>query len=275
MRGKNVEFGKGRSTMCRLITGIYIFLFISSATCLLAAEQDIIEEINEYGGRTFEISNQDGSFIRIFYDDDEIKIKEETIFTIDYPVENGLDKIISYYAFDKKVKEERIFSNRVSENTLIKKTIDHFDRFADPNDKSAILKTENHFLDEYNGRNVVYWKDGMKAKIEWFYPLNIDGIEKNIIYFDDKEMSIRVESFYTEKTRREKGFKRRVYYNEYSPNKYFRKARQEWFYTDEYAERNKGVAKRIEVFHYSAGSPVRIETNHFNRKGEKIFGPVD
>ncbi len=257
--------------MKRVIAGIFAVFLFSAGACLSAAEQDIIDENNEFGGRTFEISNQDGSFIRIFHDDDEIKIKEEMIFSIDYPIENGLDKIISYFAFDKKVREEKIFSNRVAENTLIKKTIDHFDRFADPKDKNAITKTENHFLDAYNGRNIVYWKNGIKTKIEWYYPLNIDGIEKNVIYFDDKEMAIKVESFYTEKTRREKGYSHRIYFNEYSPNKYFRKSRQEWYYTDDFAGRNKGIAKQIDVFHYSSGNQVRIETNRFNKKGEKIF----
>ena len=67
------------------------------------------------------------------------------------------------------------------------------------------------------------------------------------------------------------GVVRRLYTNEYSPNNYFRKARQETYFTDEYAALNDGVAKQIEVFHYSPGMPVRIETNQFNKKGEKIF----
>lgn len=255
----------------RLTVMMIISLLIFYGGSLGAAEQDIIDENNEFGGRTFEISNQDGSFIRIYYDDDEIKIKEEMIFTIDYPVENGLDKIVSYFAFDKKVREERIFSPRVSENTLIKKIVNHFDRFADPNDKSAIIRTENHFLNAYNGYNVVYREKGLKKRIEWFYPLNMDGIKKNIIYFDDREMGTRVESFYTEKTVREKGTVRRVYFNEFSPNKYFRKARQETYYSDEWAAQHNGIATMVEVFHYSSGNKVRIEINRFNKKGEKIF----
>ncbi len=213
--------------------------------------------------------------MRLYYDDDEIKIKEETIFSIDYPVENGLDKIVSYFAFDKKVREEKIYSNRVSENTLIKRSIDYYDRFADPNDKAAIIKTENHFLDAYNGYNVVYRENGLKKKIEWYYPLNVDGIKKNVIYFDDKEMGFRVESFFTEKTRREKGYLKRIYFNEYSPNKYFRKVRQEVYYTDEFIEQNGGMAKQIDVFHYSSGNQVRIETNKFDKKGMKIFGKMN
>lgn len=258
-----------------LMASMLLFFLGLSGSYLLAAEQDVVDENNEFGGRTLEINKQDGSYIRVFFDDDEVKIKEEVIFTIDYPIENGLEKIISYFAFDKKVREERIYSNRISENTLVKRTIDHFDRFADPKDKSAIIKTENHFLDEFNGFNIVYRENGLKKKIEWFYPLNIDGIEKNVIYFDDKEMGVRVESFYTEKTRREKGFLRRVYFNEYSPNKYFRKARQEMYYTEEYAARNQGVFRQVEVFHYSPDNRVRVETNRFNKKGKKIFNAMN
>lgn len=234
--------------------------------------QDVIDDNNEFGGRTLEINNQDGSFIRIFYDDDEIKIKEEKIFSIDYPVENGLVKIVSHFAFDKKVREERIFTNRVAEATLISRKIYHFDRFADPDDKSAIIRTENHFLDEYNGYNIVYWENGKKKKIEWFYPLNVDGIAKNVLYFDEREMAVKVESFYTEKTRKEKGLERRIYYNEYSPNNYFRKSREEFYYTREYANNNNGIALRVDVFHYRPGSPVRVETHYFDEKGNRIFG---
>jgi len=259
--------------LCRqLILVVFVVLLAAAGKYpLLAVEQDVIDQNNEFGGRTFEISNQDGSFIRVYYDDDETKIKEEIIYTIDYPVENGLDKVISYFAFDKKIREEKVFSGRISENTLIKRTIDHYDRFADPGVKSAIVKTENHFLDEYNGYNIIYRENGKKTRIEWFYPLNVDGINKNIIYFDDREMGVKVESFFTEKTMLEKGHIKRVYYNEYSPNKYFRKSRQETYYTDEYASVNKGVAVQIEVFHYEAGENVRVETNRFNKKGEKIF----
>ncbi|MBU2645963.1 hypothetical protein KKI24_14755 [bacterium] len=261
--------------MKRLLLVCITLVLVWSGGISLGADQDVIDENNEFGGRTLEISNQDGSFVRVYYDDDEIKIKSETVFTIDYPVENGLDMIIDYFAFDKKVKEERIYSNRFAEETLIKKTIDYFDRFADPLTNAAIIKTENHFLDAYNGYNVIYREKGLKTKIEWFYPLNIDGIEKNVIYFDEKEIGIKVESFYTEKTTREKGYQRRVYFNEYSPSKYFRKARQEMYYTDAFAEQNNGASKQIDVFHYSSGNDFEVETHWFNKKGEKIPGPVD
>ena len=261
--------------MKKLLLGILVIFLVWGGGPLFAAEQEVIDENNEFGGRTLEISNKDGSFIRVYYDDDEIKLKEETIFSLDYPVDNGLDMIVVYYAFEKKVREERVYSNRVSETTLIKRTIDHFNRFADSQDKKAIIKTENHFLEAFNGYNVIYRKDGLKTKIEWFYPLNIDGIEKNVIYFDEKEMGTKVETFFTEKTRREKGTHRRVYYNEYSPNKYFRKVRQEMFYTDAYAEQHNGVASQIDIFHYSSGNEFKAETNRFNKKGEKIFEPMN
>ncbi len=261
--------------MKRVLLGFIALFLVWGGGLLFAADQEVINENNEYGGRTLEINNQDGSFIRVYYDDDEILLKEEIIFSIDYPVDNGLDMIIVHYAFEKKVREERVFSNRVSETTLIKKTIDHFDRFADPQDKKAITKTENHFLDAYNGYNVIYRKNGLKRKIEWFYPLNIDGIKKNIIYFDDKEMGTKVETFYTEKTMREKGILRRVYYNEYSPNKYFRKVRQEMYYTDSYAEQHGSVSSQIDIFHYSSGKEIRVETNKLNKEGKRIVTPMN
>ncbi|NQU62836.1 MAG: hypothetical protein HQ517_00925 [SAR324 cluster bacterium] len=256
--------------MKRLLLGGIIFFLGWNGGFLFGADQEVIDENNQYGGRTIEIPNKDGSFIREYYDDDEIKLKKEIIFGVDYPVDNGLERIIIHYAFEKKVEEEKIFSNRVAETTLIKKTIVHFDRFSDPDDKKAITKTENHFLDSYNGYNVIYREKGLKTKIEWFYPLNVDGIEKNVIYFDDKEMGTKVETFFTEKTRREKGTFRRVYYNEFSPDRYFRKVRQEMYFTDSYTEQNNGVASQIEIFHYYSQNEFTSEINRFNKKGEMI-----
>jgi len=96
-----------------------------------------------------------------------------------------------------------------------------------------------------------------------------------VIYFDDREMGVRIESFFTEKTQREKGFSKRICYNEYSPNKYFRKVRQEVYYTDAFSEKNGGIAKQIDVFHYTSGNQVRIESTRFDKKGMKILGKMN
>lgn len=249
---------------------LIVFLF---GSCLLfscqaanAAEKEIISSNNEYGGETVEITTEDYSFIRIYYDADYSKVKEETIFTEDYPVNNGLRRLIIYYSFDKKIKEERIYSNSLTQNTKIRKSIDYYDRFTGLKEKS-----ENHFAKPYSGYNVIYKNNEAITRIEWYYPENIDGISHNIVYFDKNGMGTKVESFYTEKTSKENGYFKRIYYNEYSPDNYFRKKRQEWYYTNDFSVLNNGKFKMIQNFYYPPGESTKIETHFFDKEGQEVF----
>ena len=57
---------------------------------------------------TVEVIKDDNSKIRTFFDADGARVKIVTVYTIDYPIDNGLEKQVEYYSFDKKIKEERI-----------------------------------------------------------------------------------------------------------------------------------------------------------------------
>jgi len=231
----------------------------------LAEEREVIDANNEYGGETIETIRDDFTYLRQYFDADLSKVREEITYTREYPINNGLEKVIMHYFFEKLIKEEKIFKNSVVKDTKIEKTIQYFDRFS-----GEKLKTENYFVSPYSGYNVIFEKDGSKERIEWHYPDNIDGISKNIIYFDKNGLGVKVVSFYTEKTIREQGYYKRIYFNEFGPDNYFRKMKQEWFYTSEHAKNNEGKAKKIEHFHYKPGTIVRVETNFFDETGKKI-----
>lgn len=249
----------------RSILWSVIFLVISQG---LSAQQNrlVVEENNVYGGQTVEYRDSDDSMILEFYDDDEIMIKQERVFTTEYPIDNGLRKIVTYYSFEKKTKEEKIYSSRISQSTLIERTIDYYDRFT-----GLKTKSENHFIDAFPGHNIIYRENGKKTRIEWYYPHNMNGIIKHIVYFDAKEKAAKVESFYSEKTTAEEGYYRRVYYNNYTPNNYFRKTVEEIFFTDEYANQHDGVSKVIKHFHYRPGKLFDIEIHLFDKEDKKLF----
>jgi hypothetical protein len=220
---------------------------------------------NEFGGQTIEQARDDFSIFSVFYDGDGNKVKETTVFTSDYPIDNNLTRLNVHFYFGKKTEEERVYSSSYSNRTLISRSIDHFDR-----NTGELIRTENHFIQPFTEYNVLYRENGKKKKIEWHYPDTIEGIEKNVSYLDDDERIVMTESFFTEKTAQERGFYKRIYYITYNINKYMGKSRQEWFYTDEYAKKNNGVIKKVELFHYALGKPVSNETILYGQNNQLI-----
>ncbi|MCG8337727.1 MAG: hypothetical protein MJE63_24765 [Proteobacteria bacterium] len=244
---------------------VAVFLFFTlTAEVFSQTRKEVISEKNEFGGRTIEYTQGDYSIYTEYFDVDGNKAKEETIFSSDYPIDNNLRRLNVYYFFGKKTYEERIFTSSYASRTLIKRSIDHFDRHT-----GDLIRRENHFVRPFTEYNVIFRENGKKTIIEWHYPDNIDGIKKNVSYLDDNEQIVRTESFYTDKTIEEKGYFKRIYYTEYNINKYKRKSRQEWYYTPEYAEQNHGIVKKVELFHYALARPVRVESFYYDKE-EKL-----
>lgn len=254
-----------RISVYSVIVSVFIFLLSTPASELYSqTRKEVISEKNEFGGRTIEYTQGDYSIYTEYFDVDGNKAKEETIFASDYPIDNNLRRLNVYYFFGKKTHEERIYTSSYASRTLIKRSIDHFDRHT-----GDLIRRENHFVRPFTEYNVIFREDGKKTIIEWHYPDNIEGIKKNVSYLDDNEQVVRTESFYTEKTTEEKGYFKRIYFTEYNINKYKRKSRQEWYYTPEYAKQNHGIVKKVELFHYALARPVRIESFYYD-KDEKL-----
>jgi hypothetical protein len=242
-----------------------ITLLLFSLVSIRGERKEIVADRNEYGGETVEYSRDDFSILTIYLDGDGNKAKEEVIYTNDYPIDNDLARVITYYFFGKKVREETIFTSNYAARTLIKRTIDNYNRST-----GKLLNSENYFIRPYSGYNVVFRESGKKRKIEWYYPEIKDGILKNINYLDDSERVVKTESYYSDKTALEKGYYKRVYYSSFNLNQYVRKSRQEWFYTKEYGKNNYGKFKKVELFHYSLGKPVRVEIAYYDQEGQYL-----
>lgn len=248
-----------------ILKGLFLIILLSITSIAVSAEKEVVDTNNEFGGETIEIIRDDFTNVQQFFDADLSMVKEEITYQSDFPINNGLRKVIKHYFFERLVKEEKIFNRDIVNNTKIERTVDYFDRFT-----GEKLKTENYFINPYSGYNVIFKKKNARHRIEWHYPDNTDGISKNIIYFDKNGLGVKVESYFTEKTVREKGYFKRIYFNEFGPDNYFRKMKQEWYYTFQYTKNNNGKSKKIEHFHYQSGRTVKVETNFFNEAGEKI-----
>ena len=236
-----------------------ILLFSANAT-LKAQTREIINTQNEYGGETIQHSNEDYSRLIVYYDGDRNLIREETIFTSDYQIDNNLEKIVVQYYFGKKVFEEKRYNRAYAFRTLIEKSITHYDR-----NTGDQIKQENHFISPFSGYNIIFRDKGKKTRIEWYYPDNVDGIKVNIVFLDASENPFKTESFYTDKSVEDHGCLKRIYYTAYNQNRYMRKTKQEWYYTEKFSQMNHNIAKKVEIFHYSLGEPPRIETLLFDR----------
>lgn len=249
-----------------VIAVLLAILFLSALPCQISGQAgSVLTENNEFGGQTVEMMNEDFSKTIRYYDIDGNLVKEETIFMSDYQIDNQLRKIVVTYYFGKKVKEEKVYTDRYVRNNLIESSIIHYDR-----NTGDVLMTENRFVYPYEGYNLVFRENNKKRRIEWYYPDNIDGIEKNVMYFDEDERIVKTESFFTPKTTRENGYYKRVYFTEFNVNQYQRKVKQIWYYTDEFAQTHNGIAKKIEHFHYNTGMPDRVETLFFDAEGNYI-----
>ncbi len=243
---------------------LLILIFFSS-DLIPADRKEIVADRNEFGGETIEYSKDDFSIQTIYLDADGNKAKEEIIYTSDYPIDNNLTRMITHFYFGKKVKEELIFNASFSRRTLIRKTVHNYNR-----NTGELINSENYFVKPFEGYNVIFSKNGKKSKIEWHYPDTTDGIIKNVNFLNEDEKIIRTESYFAEKTAREKGYYKRVYYSNYNLNRYVRKSRQEWYFTKEYGQQNQGIHKKVELFHYSLGKPVKIETVYYDQDGQYL-----
>lgn len=224
-----------------------------------AQTRTVLSLSNEFGGETVEYANPDESRLIQYFGDDDNLVKEETLYTVDYDIDNNLERVVVHYFFGKKTTEELFYNRTYSNRTLIEKSINHYDRETEEH-----IKQENHFIAPFTGYNVIYRHQGKKTKIEWYYPDNEDGIKLNVAYFDSKGNNIKTESYYTDKTVEENGYFKRIYFMGYN-NQYLRKVRQEWYYTDAFADKNRGISKKVEIFHHQQGQAVRSEVLLFDR----------
>ncbi|MDH5559231.1 MAG: hypothetical protein OEY59_00075 [Deltaproteobacteria bacterium] len=242
---------------------------------LFGQDRIVVDQYNDFGGKTFESSNRkDGILVfREFYAFDEKKMREETIFTDDHTAIFGIDQINSEFMFDVKVKREKIFSIRFAKVNLVKKSTDFYDQSS-----RLKLKTKNNFVEPYLGYNIIHYKPKsnlkpdekfglVKTKMEWHYPQNLEGLSKYIeFYSEDGEKKVRVENYYTQKSMRDNGIYKSVYYTEDK-----RRVKQEWYYTPQFSEKNKGVYKKIQNHTYYSMSRKKTSTYYYDQAGNVIF----
>ncbi len=243
----------------------FIAVFTSS---VISAQFDRPREIsknNEFGGKTIEYLSSDYSRYREYFDLDGAKVKEEQIFSEDYPIVNGLEKLILYYYFDKKVKEEKVFTSDQSRLTMIKRSIEHYNRFT-----GKMLRKEEHFIRDHMGYNMVHYVKGRKDRIVWYFPNNAKGIVKTISFIDHNGKDYKTINYYSHKTTLETGYFKRIYHKEYTHNKYHRKTRQEWYYSDEFSQANDNIYLKSVQYTYPENRDTMEKVYFFDKSGKIV-----
>ncbi|MCP4295122.1 MAG: hypothetical protein GY786_05910 [Proteobacteria bacterium] len=247
------------------------FLFAWFALCLIgisgsalfAIDEFVIEQENEFGGQTTEYIDSSFGILRgvNYYGSDNTKVKEEIEYNEKSVELYGLEKSIRYYFSGIKTQDESYYTFTYGREHLVQKKVQYFDKYS-----GQATKTEKFFSRDYYGHNITYYKEGLRNRVEWFYPSNIEGIKQHNIYFDSLgERKERVEYIYTDNTITKEGYIKSVYFLEGG-----RKIKEIWFFNKNYELQNQGITKRVDYYHYTPLKKTVIRSNFFNRQGNLI-----
>ena len=249
--------------MIKIHTLLALCIFLLWSSNLFAQDEFIIEEENEFGGQTTEFSDTKLGILQavIYYGSDNRRVKEEKEFTKKSALLYGIVREVKKYFFDIKIQHERYFTPQFARKYLTRKRTDYFDRYT-----GERTKVEKFFTEAYLGHNITYYFKEKRTKVEWFYPQNLEGIRQQVTFFaPDGVRKTKKEYWYTKKTTRTKGYYRSVHFLEDS-----RKIKQIWYYTTDYAAKNRNIIKQIDHFSYHPEKLMTIQSNFFNEKGALV-----
>ncbi|MFA5182696.1 MAG: hypothetical protein WC405_15340 [Syntrophales bacterium] len=199
-----------RKTICASV-----IVLICMSSFALADTLKVINQRNEYGGTTNEItlspterSYEDGvETSRFHYDSNGKILKKEDFYTDQKQRETGAANIINYYDNNgKMVKKEEFYTDQKQRETGIE--ISRF--YYESNGK--IVKIEDYHTDQKqretgvaNTTNYI-GSNGKKVKVEEFYAdqkQQKDGIEASRFYYDGTGTMVKREDFYPERRQRD------------------------------------------------------------------------
>jgi len=250
--------------MNRIITRIWFSLcLLFCGTFLFGYDEIVIEEENELGGQTTEYTDIQGGITlgTIYYGSDNTKVKEEKEFTEKSITLYGVEKEISQFFFENLIQKELFFSPEYSEKYLIRKSVEYFDNYT-----GKQTRVEKFFTGTYLGRNITHFKDGIRTKIEWFYPKRLEGIHQQTDYFNKNgKVKIKVEYSYVERTIQSKGYFKSIYFLQDA-----RKTKEIWYFTKEFGLKNQGLSRRVDNFAYYPDRLTKVTTYFFDQNDKLI-----
>lgn len=229
-----------------------------------AAYQELrVETNNQFGGRTIVFSNNDKGIVegRNFYDSAGKIMREERKYADEWANAHGTRELVNEYLFDIKIKEERLYAPSYAARRLILRTVNYYEQAT-----GTLVRTENHFAKDHLGYNVIHYDLGTKTRMEWFYPENEFGYRKVITYYArDGKTELKTESFYTERSVEFYGCERKILVMEGE-----RKKREEWFFSEEWAQKNNGAVRKLKAYFYNPSYPIKPKVYYFNAKDQVV-----
>lgn len=246
---------------------IYLFstlLLLCLSGSSFAYEEQIIEEENEYGGKTTQYRDIDGGISEgvIFYGNDDEMVREEIIYTNLSISLYGIKRINRGYFFGKKVREDIFYSSQYARKYSKIKAIQHFDRYS-----GERVKLEQFFSDLHLGNSVIHFQKGIRSKVEWIYSDVHEGVKHSITHYDPTgKKETRVEYLYADRTVRKQGFYKSEYFIEQN-----KKIKEIWYFTEDFEGKNNGVYKKIVHYRYYPQRTATTRTHYFDREDNLLL----
>ena len=248
---------------------ILIFYFITFSVCGIAFSQDriLINSKNKFDGKTYQSYLEKKTLVYYeYYDVNGVKVADEYLYTEDYPILTNITKRRGYYKLDKKIREERFYTPKYTHQSMLKKTINYFDRYS-----GKQIASENHFSKSYLGYNKIIFKNGRRDRIEWFYPNNNKGISKKIFYYNASGKEKESIVYFTEEFTRDNGYYKKVVIKGNDSGSYLRKLEETWYYTDQFAEQNSDLMRKVIKYSYHPNQKVKTRTYYFDSLNEELM----
>lgn len=246
---------------------IFFFLTFTLYNATWARDRTLISSKNEFGGKTYQSDLEKRTLVFFeYYDVNGVKIVDEYLYTEDYPILTPLVKRRIHYKLSKVIKEEHYFSPKYIHQKMIKKTILYFDPYSGK--KTA---AENHFSKSYLGYNTVFFKEGKREKIEWYYPKNKEGISKKIFFYNEKGKETRSTVYFTHSFIKENGYYKKSIIKGHDSGSYLRKKEEIWYYTDNFAEQNSDLVRKVVKYSYHPNHQVDTRTYYFDSLNEELI----
>jgi len=225
-----------------MVLSFGLFFYFAS-TIYGATEELVIEEINEFGGKTIEYTGHEDTYLSViiqFAADGKPMIRQNHYMS-GYALLNGLQTEKITYLFGIKVEEDFVYTRAFARSRGVQRKIISYEQST-----GIKIKSINYFKNQHLGFNTIFFEEGIRQKIEWNYPKTKNGVSKTLTFFSKNgKERIRVESQYTELWAKKKGFYKTISY--LGNNK---KLKEEWYYTEVYSQTHGGYVKKLINYSY-------------------------
>ena len=240
-----------------------LFLLFTFPT--YAVSELVIEEMNDFGGKTVEFTGYEETYLSVIiqYASDGKMMTRQNHYSRDYALLYGVVKETITYLFKVKVEEDLVYSDNFARTRGVRRKIIFYDQSTGSKSKSV-----NYFTNKHLGYNSVFFEGETRTKIEWIYPETKTGISKTLIYYSrDGKAKVREENEYTDRWAGKHGFYKTISYLTG-----IQKLKDEWYFTKNFSKTNGGYVKKTVKYNYDILHGIQSSKSYyFDQSGNNIL----